>query len=43
MKMGNGVVGIGVGMVVVSIALNAALLAGAVWLVVKVLQWTGVL
>lgn len=30
-------------MVVLTVLINAVLLAGAVWLVVKVLQWTGVL
>jgi len=30
-------------MAVAAIVINLALLAGAVWLVVKVLQWTGVL
>ena len=30
-------------MAVVALLVNLALLAGAVWLVVKVLQWTGVL
>jgi len=36
------VVGWGI-MAVVFLIINAAILAGAVWLVVKVLQWTGVL
>jgi hypothetical protein len=30
-------------MAVIVIAVNLAILAAAVWLVVKVLQWTGVL
>ena len=30
-------------MAVVALIVNAAILVGAVWLVVKVLQWTGVL
>jgi hypothetical protein len=32
-----------VGMIVLTILINGALLAGAVWVVVKVLQSTGVL
>ncbi|MGB3945289.1 MAG: hypothetical protein WBK76_00415 [Candidatus Saccharimonadales bacterium] len=30
-------------MVVIAIIINAVILAGAVWLVIKVLQWTGVM
>ena len=30
-------------MAVIVIIINAAILAGAVWLVIKVLQWTGVI
>jgi len=30
-------------MAVIALVINGALLAGAVWLVVKVLKWTGVL
>ena len=36
-------IGIGVGMIVLAIVMDVAVLAGAVWIVVKVLQMTGVL
>jgi len=43
MRKHDGIIGIGACMIVFAIVANAAILAGAVWIVVKVLQMTGVL
>jgi len=42
MKLGHVLI-MQAGLIVFVVLANVALLAGAVWVVVKVLQWTGVL